>query len=69
MPTCVRKFIRELDFSYVLGSDVNQRELCELLDVVDGVDWSEVPVSQARRGTHRIDASPGSTANDGDLVW
>lgn len=37
--------------------------------MVDGVDCSEVPMSQARRGTCSNDASPGRTDNDGDFVW
>lgn len=53
----------------MLGSSVNYSELTDLLDLIDGVDWSEVPVEQALRGTRRHDASPGRTANAGDFIW
>lgn len=43
--------------------------MCEFLDAMDGVDWSEVPVYQALRGTRPNDASPGCTVSDGDFVW
>lgn len=61
--------MREIDLSLVLGSDVNQRKLCEFLYVADGADWSEVPVSQARRSSSRNDASPGLTDHEGYLLW
>lgn len=61
--------MRDINLAFVLGSDINYRELIDLVDVVDGVDWSEVPLSQALRGTRRVDSLPSRTGNGGDLVW
>lgn len=69
LPPRVRELAREIDISFVLGSDVNHRKLLDLLDVVDRVDWSEVPISQARQGTRRDDRSPGSSEKARDFVW
>lgn len=53
----------------MIGSVINHRELLDRIYLVDDVDWSEEPLYQARRGTHRNDASPGRTANGSDFVW
>lgn len=65
----MRGHMRELDLSFVFPSSVSYSDLTDLLDVIDGVDWSEVPIEQARRVTRRHDVSPGRTANSGDFIW
>lgn len=52
----------------MIGSEVNHRELLDLIDVVDRIDWSEVPINQARRGTSRDYRSTGRSDKAGDFV-
>lgn len=61
--------MRDLSLAFVLGSDINYRDLIDLVEVVEGVDWFEVPMSQACHGTHRVDASSVHTCNSGLFVW
>lgn len=51
----MREYISAIGFSFVLGSVINLRELLDLIYLVDEIDWSEVPLCQARRGTRRND--------------
>lgn len=69
IPPLVRVHIRDLILAFVLGYDINDRQILGLIYVVDSVYWSEVPISQARRSTRTLDASPGHTGNSGDFVW
>lgn len=50
VPLRVRQYMRELDLSFVLGFSMNESILGDLIYVIDGIDWDEVPVSQARLG-------------------
>lgn len=50
IPSALRKYMREIDISFVLGCVVRYAELLDLVYVVDGIDCIDVPVSQARRG-------------------
>lgn len=61
--------MRYLNLAFVLGSDINYRELLDFVDVADGVDWSEVPISEGRRGTRSVDASLRLTGNSGNVLW
>lgn len=70
VPHRVLEMMRVLDLSFVLGSEFNYRELRKLLAMVDAINWNEVPLSQARRGSRRVDHSPGRESNEGgDFVF
>lgn len=66
-----RQYARSLDLSLVLGSRANQEDLRHLLDVMDQVNWEQVPAEQQQRGERQrqLEYSPGRTANAGDFVW
>lgn len=59
LATLVRQHIRSRDLYFVLGSNFNYTELIELIDVSDGVDWAEVSIEKAHRGSSRDEFSPG----------
>lgn len=67
--TLVRSDMRDLNLSFILRSDINYRELLDLVNVVDGFDWSKVPISKTLRGTIRVDSSLCRTGDSGDFVW
>lgn len=69
VPPLAREYISSIYFSFVLGSVVSHSELLDLIYVFYDVDWSKVPVCNARRGTSFNDASPNITTNSGDVVW
>lgn len=69
VPPRVREITREVDLSLILGSEVNHGEFLYQLDVVDSTDWSEVPLSQARRDTRSDNHSPDRTNISGDFIW
>lgn len=57
--------MRSIDFSIVLGSVVSHRQILDLFDVFDDMDWSKVPLFQARGLTPHNDPPSGRTANHG----
>lgn len=69
IPPLVRGNMRDLTLKFVFESDIYYRELLDLIEVVNGLDWSKFPISQARRGTRCFDASPGRTGSIRNFVW
>lgn len=53
VPPLVREYIFSIDLSFVLCSASNHRVLLDLIDVIDEIDWTEIPLFQARRDTLR----------------
>lgn len=51
VPPLVGEYICSMDLSFVLGLVINNRYIWDLIDVVDEIDLSEVPLCQALRGT------------------
>lgn len=68
IPPAVRKYVRELDLPFVIGSEVDYTELLEIVDVVDGINWMDMTVGQDRRGSRVQDASLCSVSTGGDFV-
>lgn len=48
---------------------MNTSQSNDLIDVVDGIDWVEVPASKAGRVSRRNGHSPGHSTSSGDYVW
>lgn len=66
----LRQKIRSLDLSYPPGSSTNNREVLELLKVIDGVTWGHVSADQGKRSAARsIEYSPGRKGPGDDFVW
>lgn len=65
----VHELARDIYLSFILGSDVNHRELLDLLDVFDSTDWSKVPVTISRRCIRRDYHSPSRASGSGFFVW
>lgn len=68
-PLLVRPYMRELYLTFVLGSSVKSSQLVDLIDLLGGIDWCEVPASQACRGSRCNNFSPGLSSNASNYVW
>ncbi|PXF44215.1 hypothetical protein BWQ96_05996 [Gracilariopsis chorda] len=69
MTRTARRYAREIDLSFILGSRANQEEFCRLLDIIDQVNWNLVPEEQISRRNPCIDHSPGRNGPGGDFIW
>lgn len=69
IPQTVSNYMPELDVSFMLGSAFNYAELLELLNAVDGIEWMDLPVFQARTGSRIQDASSGLFFTGGNFLW
>ncbi|KAI0562882.1 hypothetical protein FGB62_50g12 [Gracilaria domingensis] len=74
IPPGVRAAIRNLDLEVNLGGRANDDEVLSLLDYIDSVDWTQVPLSQSGRGDspNSDGYGPGlerNTAHVGDFVF
>ena len=70
LPPTLCSYMRILDLSLPLGSTANYRELLELINVLEHVQWELVPEDQRKRGApRRSEFSPGRRGPGGDFIW
>ncbi|PXF47025.1 hypothetical protein BWQ96_03215 [Gracilariopsis chorda] len=68
----VRAGIRSLDLLVPLGAEANVEEMLSLLDYIEGVDWTAVPLANAQRNHSRSGSGPGLGPNTplaGDYIF
>lgn len=61
--------MRDFNLLFILGFDINYRELLDLINVVDFIYWCEVLILQSRLDICRFNASACLTGTSGDFVW
>ena len=71
-PPMLRRFIRDVDLTFVLGSARNYGDVLHLVAVIESTDWGMVPFEWMHRGNRPVtqDASPGRhNPRAGDFIY